>query len=198
MESDYSPVMAFGAEVTGVCSSRNVDMVRLLGADHVIDYTRDDFTQSRERYDLVLDNVANRSLSDCRRALASDAILISNGRTSGGRWIGPAGRVLEVNVWSPFVREKLRTFLTKWNNEDLIVLNELIESGKITPVIDTTLPLSEAAEAIRYLEAGHAGGENRDHGMSCSALGDPCPFGRQSRRAVRPLKLDERRSPVLP
>lgn len=87
------------------------------------------------------------------------------------------------------MREKLRTFLTKWNNEDLIVLNELIESGKITPVIDTTLPLSEAAEAIRYLEAGHAGGENRDHGMSCSALGEPCPFGRQSRRAVRPLKL---------
>ena len=150
---------SFGAEVTGVCSARNVDMVQSIGADHVMDYTREDFTQSGQRYDLILDNVANRSLTECRRALTGEGTLVSNSGTSGGRWIDGAGRVVKVNVLSPLVRQRLRAFVTKWNNEDLVVMKDLIESGKVTPVIDKTFPLSETPQAIGYVEAGHARGK---------------------------------------
>ena len=150
---------SFGAEVTGVCSTRNVDMVRSIGADHVIDYTRENFTHSGQRYDSILDNVANHSLSECRRALTPKGTLIPNNGTSGGRWIGPLGRTLKALVMSPFVSQRLRPFVLMEKKEDLVVLKELIEAGEVTPVIDRTYPLREASDAIRYLEEGHARGK---------------------------------------
>jgi NADPH:quinone reductase-like Zn-dependent oxidoreductase len=150
---------SLGAEVTGVCSTRNVDMVRSIGADHVIDYTQEDFTQSGQRYDVILDNVANHSLSDCRRALTPKGTLIPNNGTSGGRWIGTAGRIVKALVVSPFVSQRLRLFVAVPKNEDHVVLKELIESGKVTPVIDRTYPLSETPEALGYIEEGHARGK---------------------------------------
>jgi NADPH:quinone reductase-like Zn-dependent oxidoreductase len=144
---------AFGAEVTGVCSTRNVDMVRSIGADHVIDYTQEDFTQSGGRYDFILDNVANHSFSDCRRALTPTGTLQPNSGHSG------TGYVVKALVLSPFVSQQLRFFVSMGSNEDLAVLKELIESGKVTPVIDRTYPLSETPEAIGYVEEGHARGK---------------------------------------
>ncbi|MGH2383325.1 MAG: NAD(P)-dependent alcohol dehydrogenase [Candidatus Limnocylindria bacterium] len=149
---------AFGAEVTGVCSTRNVDMVRSIGADHVIDYTKEDFTQSGQRYDVILDNVEDHSLSECRRVLASQGTYIPN-RGTGGRWIGPLGRIAKARMVSLFVRQRLRPFLSKENTEDLFHLKELIESGKVTPVIDRTYPLSKSAEALAYVAEGHARGK---------------------------------------
>ena len=148
---------SFGAEVTGVCSTRNVDMVRSIGADQVIDYTQEDFTQSGQRYDLILDT-ADRSLSDCRRALTPQGTLVVIGG-SAGRWIDGLGRAYQARVLSPFVSQRLLPFLTKWNRQDLHVLKDLIEAGKVMPVIDRTYPLSEAPEAMRYLEGGHARGK---------------------------------------
>jgi NADPH:quinone reductase-like Zn-dependent oxidoreductase len=144
---------AFGAEVTGVCSPRNVDMVRSIGADHVIDYTQEDFTQSGQRYDLILDNVGNHSFSDCRRALTPQGTLIPNTGQAG------TGYVVKALVLSLFVRQQGRPFIATPNNEDLVVLKELVESGKVTPVIDRTYPLSETPEAFRYLDEGHARGK---------------------------------------
>jgi NADPH:quinone reductase-like Zn-dependent oxidoreductase len=144
---------AFGAEVTGVCSTRNVDMVRSIGADHVIDYTQEDFTQSGQRYDLILDNVANRSFSDCRRVLPLQGTLIPNSGHSGLSYI------VKALVRSAFVRQQGRPYIAIPNHEDLVVLKELIESGKVTPVIDRTYPLSETPEAFRYLDDGHARGK---------------------------------------
>lgn len=144
---------AFGAEVTGVCSTRNVDMVRSIGADQVIDYTREDFTQSGQRYDLILDQVANHSLSDCRRALTPQGIHIPNSGHGG------LGYIIKAFLLSAFVRQQGRPFIAIPNNEDLGVLKELIESGKVTPVIDRTYPLSEVPEAMRYLDKGHARGK---------------------------------------
>jgi NADPH:quinone reductase-like Zn-dependent oxidoreductase len=152
---------AFGADVSGVCSTRNVDLVRSIGADHVIDYTQEDFTQSGQRYDLILDVVANRSLSDCRRALTPTGTLVLSGG-SGGRWLGPVGLIIHALVRSPFVRQRLRPLTAKPSAENLVVLKEFIESGKITPAIDRTYPLSEAPEAIRYLE-GKRASESRHH-----------------------------------
>jgi len=143
----------FGAEVTGVCSRRNVDMVRSIGADHVIDYTEEDFTLSKQRYDLILDNVANRSFSDCRRALSPQGTLIPNSGNGG------LGYIVKALVLSAFVRQKVRLFLSIPKNEDLVVLKELIEAGKVTPVIDRTYPLSETPQAFRYLNEGHARGK---------------------------------------
>jgi NADPH:quinone reductase-like Zn-dependent oxidoreductase len=148
---------SFGAEVTGVCSTRNLDMVRSVGADHVIDYTRDDFTRSGQRYDLILDT-GDRSLSDCRRALTPRGTLIVIGG-SAGRWIDGLGRANKARVLSPLVSQRLHPFLTKWNKQDLHIVTDLIEAGQVTPVIDRTYPLEEAAEAIRYLERGHARGK---------------------------------------
>ena len=149
---------SLGAEVTGVCSTRNVDMVRSIGADHVIDYTKEDFTQSEQRYDLILDNAEAHSLSKCRRVLAPRGTYIPN-RGSGGRWIGPLGRIAKARAVSLFTRQRLRPFLSKENYEDLVQLKELIESGKITPFIDKTYPLGESAEALAYVAEGHARGK---------------------------------------
>jgi len=150
---------AFGAQVTGVCSTTKVDMVRSIGADHVIDYTREDFAEGNECYDLILDIGGNSSLSRLRRALASRGTLVIVGGEGGGRWLGGTDRQLRALVLSRFVSQKLGTFVNKENHEDMIVLKDLIESGKVTPVIDRTYPLSEVPEAIRYLEEGHARGK---------------------------------------
>jgi NADPH:quinone reductase-like Zn-dependent oxidoreductase len=150
---------AFGAHVTGVCSTTKVEMVRSIGADHVIDYTREDFAEGDQRYDLILDIGGNSSLARLRRALASQGILVIVGGEGGGRWLGGTDRQLRAMMLSPFVGQKLGTFVNKENHEDLLVLKELTESGKITPVIDRTYPLSEVPEAMRYLEAGHARGK---------------------------------------
>ena len=144
---------AFGAEVTGVCSTRNVDMVRSIGADHVVDYTQEDFTQSGQRYDLILDNVASRSFSDMRRALTPQGIIIPNSGHGG------MGYVFKAYLFSPFMHQQASPFMSTPNHEDLVVLKELIEAGKVTPVIDRTYPLSETPEALRYLEEDHARGK---------------------------------------
>jgi NADPH:quinone reductase-like Zn-dependent oxidoreductase len=150
---------AFGAHVTGVCSTTKVEMVRSIGADHVIDYTREDFAEGDQRYDLILDIGGNASLSRLRRALAQRGTLVIVGGEGGGRWLGGTDRQLRAMMLSPFVSQKLGTFVNKENQEDLLVLKELIESGKVTPVIDRTYPLSEVPEAMRYLEGGHARGK---------------------------------------
>jgi NADPH:quinone reductase-like Zn-dependent oxidoreductase len=150
---------AFGAHVTGVCSTTKVDMVRSIGADHVIDYTREDFAEGDQRYDLILDIGGNSSLSRLRRALTSRGTLVIVGGEGGGRWLGGTDRQIRALVLSPFVSQKLGTFVNNENHEDLLVLKELIEAGKVTPVIDRTYPLSEVSKAIRYLEDGHARGK---------------------------------------
>jgi NADPH:quinone reductase-like Zn-dependent oxidoreductase len=152
---------AMGAEVTGVCSGRNAEMVRSLGADRVIDYTKEDFAKDAARYDVLLDNVGNRALSECRRVLVPDGryVLIGGGGPNDHRWLGPLGRVAHVAVLSPFVSQDLGMYISSMKKEDLLSLSEMMASGKVTPVIDRTYPLSEAAAAIRYLEAGHARGK---------------------------------------
>ena len=150
---------AFGLQVTGVCSTVKADLVRSLGAGHVIDYTREDFADGKQRHDVILDIGGNPSLSRLRRALAPEGTLVIAGGETGGRWLGGTDRQLRALLLSRFVSQKLTTFICRENHEDLIVLKELIEAGKITPVIDRTYPLSEAPEAIRYLEQGHARGK---------------------------------------
>ena len=150
---------AFGAQVTGVCSTRKVEMVRSIGADHVIDYTKEDFAKSDQRYDLILDIGGNSTLARLRRALTSRGTLLITGGEGGGRWLGGTDRQLRAMMLSPFVSQKLGTFVSTPNHEDLLVLKELIESGKVTPVIDRTYPLAEVPEAMRYLEGGHAKGK---------------------------------------
>jgi NADPH:quinone reductase-like Zn-dependent oxidoreductase len=149
---------ARGAEVTGVCSTRNVDLVRSLGADHVIDYTREDFTRGRRRYDLIFDNVENHSLSDCRRALTPTGTLVLNSGT-GAQGVSMLVRLVKPLVLSPFVRQRLRRYLSTPNHDDLVVLKNLVESGKLRPVIDKTYPLPETPAALAYIEAGHARGK---------------------------------------
>ena len=141
---------AFGADVTGVCSTKSVEMVRSIGADHVIDYTQEDFTRTGQRYDVILEMAGNRSLSDLRRALTPKGTLVLVGG-SGGRWFMGIGRTLRAVLVSPFVGQRLRSFFSKPKSEDLVVLKELIEAGKVTPVIDRTFSLSETPEAIRYV-----------------------------------------------
>jgi NADPH:quinone reductase-like Zn-dependent oxidoreductase len=149
---------AFGADVTGVCSTRNAELVRSIGADHVIDYTADDFTRGPTRYDLILDLVGNHSVSDCRHALGpTGMLLLSHGGRSS--WIGPMGQILRALVMSRFTSQKLLAFTAHVTKEDLVVLTGLVEGGKVTPVIDRTYPLSESPDALRYLEAGHARGK---------------------------------------
>ena len=151
---------AFGADVTAVCSTRNVDMVRSIGADQVIDYTQEDFTESGQRYDFILDNVANHSLSDLRRMLTPKGILQPNGGGhSSNRLIGPMASVIKANILSLFARQQGRTFIAARNKEDLQFLKKLIEAGKITPVIDRTYLLSETPEAVGYVGEGHARGK---------------------------------------
>ncbi|MFF9120513.1 NAD(P)-dependent alcohol dehydrogenase [Streptomyces massasporeus] len=149
----------FGAEVTGVCSTRNIDLIRSLGAGHVIDYTKEDFTRNGQRYDVVFDLVGNRTLSECRRALSpAGALVLSGGGASHGvSLIGPMGVILKAQMLAPFVRRhRLRVLTTAPRKENLAALRELAESRAIAPVIDRTYPLSEVPEAIRYLEGEHA------------------------------------------
>ncbi len=147
---------SFGAEVTGVCSTRNLQMVRSIGADHVIDYTKEDFIRLGQRYDLIFQLAGTRSPFDCRRALTPEGTLVQSSGT--GRFAG-IDRLLKALVLSPFVSQSLRTFIARNNTEDLVVLKQLIETGKVTPVIDRSHELSEVPEAIRYVEEGHARGK---------------------------------------
>jgi NADPH:quinone reductase-like Zn-dependent oxidoreductase len=149
---------SFGADVTGVCSTRNVDMVRSIGADQVIDYTREDFTRSKQRYDLIVDMAGTRSLSDCRRALTARGTYVVVGAPSG-RWFTGPDRFLKALVLSLFVSQRMVPCLTTASKHDLVVLKDLIEAGKVTPVIDRSYRLVEVPEAIRYLEEGHARGK---------------------------------------
>ena len=150
---------SFEAEVTGVCSTRNVDIARSLGADHIIDYTEEDFTKSGQKYDLIFQLAGTRSPSECRGALTPKGTLVLSSGESDGRWIGPVERIVKALVLSPFVSQKMVSFTVKPNKEDLQFLRQLIETGKLAPVIDRTYPLAEVPEAIRYLEEGHARGK---------------------------------------
>jgi NADPH:quinone reductase-like Zn-dependent oxidoreductase len=146
---------AFGADVTGVCSARNAELVRSLGADHVIDYARVDFTRAEPRYDVIVDLVGNHSLASCRQALKPRGVLVlSSG--GGNRWFGPIGRLLRAIVVSPFVRQRLRPVAARRSRDDLEAITALIESGAVSPTIDRTYPLSDVAEAVRYFEEEHA------------------------------------------
>jgi NADPH:quinone reductase-like Zn-dependent oxidoreductase len=149
----------FGADVTGVCSTRNVDLVRSLGARHVVDYTREDFTKNGVQYDLIFDSVGNHSLSDRRRALAAEGTLVLVGAPDKEPWLGPLASILGAVALSPFVSQKLRPIVARPNQEDWRVLRDFLESGRVTPVIDRTYPLRQVPEAIRYLEEGHARGK---------------------------------------
>ncbi len=147
-----------GAEVTGVCSGRNAEMVRALGADAAIDYTREDFTKSGRRYDVMLDCIGNHSLMACRRVLTERGIYVMIGGAKG-RWVSPMDRVVRARVVSAFVGQKLTWMTAKANGEDLRLIGELMESGRVRAVIDRRYPMGEAAEAMRYLETGHAQGK---------------------------------------
>lgn len=152
---------SFGAEVTGVCSTRNVDMVRSLGADHVIDYTKEDFTKGGPRFDLILDNVGNQPLSGFRRALNPNGIcvLVGGGGPNDGHLIGPMTRPVKAALLSPFVSQTFMFFVAEIRKEDLNFLRDLMQAGKVTPVIDKTYKLSEVPAAIAYLETGRARGK---------------------------------------
>ena len=149
---------SFGAEVTAVCSTRNADLISLLGADHVIDYTREDFARNGQHYDIVFDLVGNRSLTDCRRALTPEGTLILSGGgvSRGGSLVGPLGLIIKAQLVSRFVHHRLLILTTTPNKENLATLSKLATSGKLAPAIDRTYPLSETPEAIRYLEVEHA------------------------------------------
>jgi NADPH:quinone reductase-like Zn-dependent oxidoreductase len=150
---------SFDAEVSGVCSTRNVQMVRALGAEQVIDYTNEDFTQSGQKYELIFQLAGTRSPSECRRALSTNGTLVISSGESEGRWIGPVDRVIKALVLSPFVSQKMASFTVRPNREDLQLLKQFIEDGSVTPVIDRTYPLAQVPEAIGYLEEGHARGK---------------------------------------
>jgi len=149
---------ALGAEVTGVCSARNVDLVQSLGADHVIDYAQQDFTHAGRRYDLIFDAVATGrySVSGASCVPLERSFLSARRR---GRWLGPLAPMLKANMLSRFTRQRLVSFFAQHIKEDLLTLKELIEAGKVKPVIDRTYPLSEVPKAIGYLETGHARGK---------------------------------------
>lgn len=149
---------AFGAEVTGVCSTKNIDLVRSLGADHVIDYTRDDFTQRATRYDLILDNIENRSLADCRRALTPDGTLILNSGT-GAFGLSMLFRIIKPLLLSPFLRQNLSRYVSVPNQADLAVLAQHVESGALKPVIEQTYSLHEVATALARIETGRVSGK---------------------------------------
>jgi NADPH:quinone reductase-like Zn-dependent oxidoreductase len=150
---------AFGAEVTGVCSTAKVDLVRSIGADHVIDYMVDDIATGEDRYDVILDIGGNRRLSHLRRALTRSGRLVIVGGETDGRWLGGNDRQVRAILLSKLVRQKLGTFVASENAEDLNAARELIEAGKVTPTIDRTFSLAEAAAAIRHVQDGHARGK---------------------------------------
>jgi NADPH:quinone reductase-like Zn-dependent oxidoreductase len=152
---------SFGADVTGVCSTRNIDLVRSLGADHVIDYTKEDFTKSEQKYDVMLDNVANRSLTECRRVLKPNGIyvLIGGGGVNEQGILGGMANALKAAFFSKFVSQKMGMMLADPSNKDLTLLADMVQSGKMKPVIDRTYKLSETVDAVRYLEEGHTRGK---------------------------------------
>ncbi len=152
---------SMGAEVTGVCSTRNLELVRSLGADHVIDYTKEDFTKGEQRYDVILDNVGNQALSGFRRALTPNGIcvMIGGGGPNDGGLLGPMARPIKALLMSPFTSQKMGMFMAELTKSDLTTLADLMQAGKVTPVIDKTYPLAQIADAIRYLEEGHARGK---------------------------------------
>jgi NADPH:quinone reductase-like Zn-dependent oxidoreductase len=148
-----------GADVTGVCSAGNFDMVQSLGASRVIDYTREDFTRSGERYDLVFDTVGKRPPTECRRALTRTGTLVLVGAGNTGRWVGPLADIVQAVVLSWFVKQRLVPFIARLRQDDLLVLRGLLETGKVVSVIDRRYRLSDVPAAIRYLEEGHARGK---------------------------------------
>jgi NADPH:quinone reductase-like Zn-dependent oxidoreductase len=150
---------AFGAEVTGVCSTSKVDLVRAIGADEVIDYTREDFTQDTRRFDLILDTAGRRPLSQVRRALTPQGTLVIVGGEGGDRWLGGFQRQIFAPLRSRFTEQKVLGLISQERQQDLLTLKAMIEEGKLTPVIDRTFPLGEAPQAIHYLEQGHARGK---------------------------------------
>ena len=150
---------SFGAEVTGVSSTRNLDLVKSLGADHVIDYTREDFTKGSQRYDVIIDNVGNHPLLKYRHVLTPDGIVVIVGGPSENRWIGPLSRFLGAAVLSPFVSQTFVMFIAKLNQPDLTVLRDLMEAGRLTSVVDRRYPFRELPVAIGYLEQGRARGK---------------------------------------
>ena len=150
---------SFGAEVTAVCSTRNVDIVRSLGADHVIDYTLDDFTRSDERYDLMLDIAGSRSWSECKRVLKPQATLVVVGAPRGNRVLGPVSHLAKTGLAAMRSSQKVVFFVAKVSKADMLVLQELLEAGKVKPAIDRRYKLSDVADALRYLEEGHARGK---------------------------------------
>ena len=150
---------ALGAEVTGVCSTPNLDMARSLGADHVIDYTHEDFTRSDQRYDLMLDIAGSRSWSECKRVLTPHATLVIVGGPKTNRLLGPLGHLVKVRLAAVRSSRKVVFFIAKFNKADMLVLRELLESGKVTSVIDRSYELTEIADALRYIGEGHAQGK---------------------------------------
>ncbi len=150
---------ALGAEVTGVCSTRNLALVQQIGADHVVDYTQQDFTQGSQTYDLIIDTVGNHSSSALRRALKATGVVVIVGGPKGGRWLGSLAGALKAVLYSKFVSQKFEFFLAHLNKEDLAILADLIRDGKLTPVIDRRFSLSNAPAALAYVEEGHARGK---------------------------------------
>jgi NADPH:quinone reductase-like Zn-dependent oxidoreductase len=152
---------SYGADVTGVCSARNTELVQSLGADHVIDYTKDDFTKGDQHYDVVIDNVANHSLSESRRVLTPNGIyvMVGGGSANEQGFVGALGKALNAAIYSRFIKQKMGMMMAQPSTKDLTLLAEMVESGKLKPVIDRTYKLSEVTEAIRYLEEGHARGK---------------------------------------
>lgn len=150
---------SFGAEVTGVCSSGNTDLVRSVGADHIIDYKQEDFARGKQRYDVILDLGGNRSLSDLRRALRPRGTLVLAGGEGGNRFLGGTSRWIQALVLSPFARQKLRILSTQPRKQDLLFLKELVEADKIAPVIDRTFTLAEVPAAFQYISEGRARGK---------------------------------------
>jgi NADPH:quinone reductase-like Zn-dependent oxidoreductase len=150
---------ALGAEVTGVCSTRNVELVRSLGAAHVVDYTREDFTGGRSQYDVILDNVSDLPLTRLRRALAPKGILVLNGGGSPGHVFGPVAGILRAVVANAFVSQRLRPLPSRQNQAELLAVTGLIEAGKLMPVVDRTYPLADTVEGLRIVEQGHTRGK---------------------------------------
>ncbi len=150
---------ALGAEVTGVCGTRNVDLVRSLGADTVLDYTETDFTATDRRYDVILDNVGNKSLGECRRVLAATGTLIPNSGSRGGPLLGPLPSMGRAALTSLFTKQRIKSFLSIPNQADLQTFIELVESGAVRPVISATYPLADAAEAMAVVVSGHTSGK---------------------------------------
>ena len=149
----------FGADVTGLCSTRNLEMVRSIGADHVIDYTREDITRNGQRYDLIFQLAGTTSPSAFRRILTPKGRLVLSSGDSPGRFIGPVDRIIKATLLSPFIGQTMRPLIAKPSSDDLQFLRELIEAGRVRPVIDRTYPLTQVADAIRYLETGRARGK---------------------------------------